>query len=206
MNHRSRIIVALLALAGGIVAVSFLFLPKPRQEGDTLTAKTGSSRSNEAVPRGPRQSSPLTSAATMERLAPLLAAQRVMEMPPGPDQDRALREAAGVFVQQAPDGALAWALELPDAPTRGAALEIVARELVRRDARGTRARLTALPSGSAADEALAAAAGHWARENAADALAWLQDIHDASQRARLLGSIGYELAETDPVSALRHAA
>lgn len=129
-----------------------------------------------------------------------------LALSPGPTQDRAIREAARDFVRRYPAHALEWALKLEDAAPRGAALDEITRELVVLDPRRTVAALAKLPPGLGADEALSSAAGHWVKRDAPAAFAWLREVPDASVRARLLGGMGFELAEIDPRRALGLAA
>jgi len=208
MNPRHGRIVTLLFGATAVIGGSLFVL---RRERPTVVASqpnsaAGSQGESAALPSLILDALSKPPTAARNVVDPTIAAGRAVALPPGPEQNRAIREAAREFVRHDPAGALEWALTLDDVATRGGALDEVTRDLVQTDPRRALTDLAARPASLGVEEALASAVGHWARDNAADAVAWLKGVIDTNLKARLLGSIGFDLADADPLVALRLAA
>lgn len=196
MAH-SRIFLCVVAVAAGLGAGGYFVASRPQ-------AKTSIAKKESDV-ASPSTGAPAIAAISSTGPDPAALAVQVLALPPGLQQARAIREVARDFVRRYPAHALEWALKLEDAAPRGAALDEITRELVALDPRRTLSALAKLPAGLATEEALSSAAAHWARHDAAGAFGWLREVPDASVRARLLGGMGFELAEVDPRAGLRLA-
>lgn len=82
---------------------------------------------------------------------------------------------------------------------------LLLQHLVRLDAKVAVRWVTQLPAGRLQDEGIATVAGSWARLDLAGASAWIEQLEPGANRDRALLPLAYELAQREPIAALKLA-
>lgn len=127
-------------------------------------------------------------------------------LPAGSSTQAAVLEiAAQAMARKDGEAAIAWALQPRDGVAGSVVRRSVAAELVRAEPRRALERLLAQPVSAGRDEMLAAAAASWARQDANAAVAWARELPEGELRRRMVTSVGFEIAQTNPDRALEVA-
>ncbi len=94
-----------------------------------------------------------------------------------------------------------WALTVAAQVIAPRARHAVAENLVAREPGSAMERLLALPDSAPRREMLGYAAARWARRDATAALAWVRSLNPGESRDRMMTSICFALAQSDPARA-----
>ena len=142
---------------------------------------------------------------TAARSDPRQAAELAAGLSVAGGRTRGLELAAATFVARDAEAALSWALESSDSAVAGIARRAVVQQLVRANPQGAVDRILARPVSPARDDTLGFAAAAWARIDATAAVNWLHTLASGDLRDRLTSSIGFEIAQQHPESAVELA-
>jgi hypothetical protein len=166
---------------------------------------TGAIKEIEAVDAEQRGPAFLRVEHAVVREDPARAAALALAYPAGTTRSDAVALATRGLLARDRDAALAWALDLKDPSAHFAALEALATEMVAQDPRAAVDRIQALPSRPERMQLLRLAASRWAKRDANAALSWAGGLQEPL-RTEMTSSIGFEVAQTNPVRAARIAA
>jgi hypothetical protein len=137
--------------------------------------------------------------------APAQAAALALSWRLSPFATSDIEIAARAWAAQAPDEALRWGLTLAEPAMAAAARRAIATELVRTGPAAAVEKIAAQPESPARQMTLGFAVAAWARHDADTAEAWVRGHGDDETRSRLLLSLGFELAQTNPQRAIAMA-
>jgi len=122
-------------------------------------------------------------------------------LPDGDQRQIALDSLAIVWADSQMAGATNWCQSLTDETERNRALTAVANEAVRVDPQTALQLAVGLPAGSQRDDLIRRATMEWASGDATNAVAWAEQIPDATLRATVLAGEAVAWAKQDPESA-----
>lgn len=153
-----------------------------------------------ALPPGNARTSALLGVASQwARQDPPAAVAYFSALPPDGTRDAALRDIAGIFVDTDVAAALALVDRLSSDETKKEAQRDIINRWARKEPRA--AADYCLRKSLYTDEqggALAQVLAEWATQSPEQALAWVRQIREEKVRGKLLGSIVYRMAGTDP--------
>jgi hypothetical protein len=130
--------------------------------------------------------------------SPSSAAALALRLPPGAEQNEALKKVVVVWTKRDPTAALLWAVGISESTLGSIARRAVADESVRSNAEAAMIAFRALPVGPRRDEMLGYGIAAWTRLDADRALAWLRKQPDNELRQDLTRSAAFELAQRAP--------
>lgn len=163
-------------------------------------------RELETVPFAQRSDIVREMISTVAARDPMRAGRVALALPVGMIRNDAVKIAARAMTEREPLAAVAWAIGVTEREAGFFAVSAVGGRLVEEpDQRPLLQRVQDLPAASGRDDLLSAAAAQWARRDATTALAWVDGLAGGDLKARLLTSVGFEIAQTMPERAVEIA-